>query len=307
VGVRVVVALLALAGAAASPALAADGRAVLTVVSHNVLHGGPWSGFAGDGQRLDRRLELIAAELGALHPDVVALQEAAVSRRLGNVTARLAGRLGLYHVHAPATLHVFGDGALSRLVVGALGFREGPAILSRFPILESQVFTLPRCERTLDPRVLLRARLDTPWGPIDVFSAHISRDDCQARRVATLVAERRNGLPSILMGDFNAVESSPAIRAMTEDAGFVDAYRRANPGALGATVWQRIDAPGPTVRRRVDYVFLVPGLTTRGDVIGSRVVLDAPRRLPDGATLWPSDHYGVLAQLRLSVASSQDQ
>jgi endonuclease/exonuclease/phosphatase family metal-dependent hydrolase len=115
--------------------------------------------------------------------------------------------------------------------------------------------------------------------------------------VLGLVAERRNGLPSVLMGDFNALESSPAIRAMTEDAGFVDVYRRTNPDAAGATGWQRIDAPWPTARRRIDYIFLVPGLETRGEVAGSRVVLDTPHRLADGVTLWPSDHYGVLAEL----------
>lgn len=307
---RVVVALLAMLGAASTAraegrAVRAEGGAVLTVVSHNVLHGGPWSGFRGDGQRLERRLDLIAAELAELKPDVVALQEAAVSRRLGHVPARLSARLGLYHVHAPATTRVFGDGILSRLVIGALGFREGPAILSRFPIVESEVFTLPRCLYALDPRVLLRARLDTPWGLIDVFSAHTSRDDCQVGRVAALVAGRRNGLPSVLMGDFNAIETSQTIRAMTEDAGFVDAYRRANPDAPGPTVWQRVDAPGPTVRRRVDYVFLVPGRETRGDVVASRVVLDTPGRLADGGTLWPSDHYGVLAQIVLSDPSAK--
>jgi endonuclease/exonuclease/phosphatase family metal-dependent hydrolase len=278
---------------------------VLTVLSHNVLHGGPWSGFAGDGQQLERRMRVIAEELAALGPDVIALQEAAVSRRLGNVPERLARRLGYHHVHAPATRYVFGGGILSRLVVGVLGFREGPAVLSRFPIIESEVYELPRCQHTLDPRVLLRARLETPWGPIDVFSTHISRDDCQARRVTALVAQRRNGLPSILMGDFNAVESSPAIRAMTDEAGFIDAYRRANPGVVGATVWQRIDAPWPMARRRIDYIFLVPGLEVHGDIAGSRVVLDTPHRLPDGSSLWPSDHYGVLAELVLSGASSK--
>jgi endonuclease/exonuclease/phosphatase family metal-dependent hydrolase len=298
---RLAAVLLALlGGVVSSPACAMDASTPLAVLSHNVLHGGPWSGFAGDGQRLERRMGLIADELAALRPDVIALQEAAVSRRLGNVPERLARRLGYHHVHAPATPYVFGEGLVSRLVIGALGFREGPAILSRFPIVESEVSRLPRCVSALDPRVLLRARVDTPWGAIDVFSVHISRDDCQARRVVELVARRRGGLPSILMGDFNAIESSPAIQAMTAEAGFVDAYRRANPGANGATVWQRVDAPGPTARRRVDYIFLVPGLDVHGEIARSRIVLDTPHRLADGSTLWPSDHYGVLAELTLT-------
>jgi endonuclease/exonuclease/phosphatase family metal-dependent hydrolase len=294
-------AAIALVASLGSSAVAAEPPVVVRVVSFNVLHGGPWSGFAGDGAHLERRLEITAAELAALRPDVVALQEASVSRRLGNVPARLAGRLGLHHVYAPATSHVFGDGPLSRLVVGALGFHEGPAILSRFPIAGWDVHPLPRCEHQLDPRVLLRARLDTPRGRLDVFSAHTSRDPCQVRRVAQIVGQQRNGLPSILMGDFNSVETSVAIRAMTEEAGFIDSYRRANPDARGATVWQRVDALLATASRRVDYIFVVPGLDVAARVRDSRVVLDHPQRLTDGTVLWPSDHYGVLTELELEA------
>jgi endonuclease/exonuclease/phosphatase family metal-dependent hydrolase len=295
---RLAVALLAgLASLGLAQALVAEGPMPISVLTINVLHGGHWSGFAGDGQRLERRVELIAEQLAALHPDVIALQEAVVSRRLGDIPERLARRLGLHLVYAPATTHIFGNSPLSRLVVGALGFREGPAVLSRFPILESEVYELPRCLRRLEPRVLLRARVDAPRGPLDVFSVHAARDACQVRRVSELVAQHRRELPSILMGDFNAAETADAIRTLTEDAGFVDAYRRANPDAIGATVRQQIDAPESTVRRRIDYVFLVPGREVHGEVVSSRVVLDVPHRFPDGRTLWPSDHYGVLAEL----------
>jgi hypothetical protein len=32
-------------------------------------------------------------------------------------------------------------------------------------------------------------------------------------------------------------------------------------------------------------------------VRSSRIILDRPGQLPDGTALWPSDHYGVLAEL----------
>ena len=51
--------------------------------------------------------------------------------------------------------------------------------------------------------------------------------------------------------------------------------------------------------RRVDYVFVLPGTTMDAEVRSSRVVLNTPGLLADGATLWPSDHYGVLADLEL--------
>ena len=110
---------------------------------------------------------------------------------------------------------------------------------------------------------------------------------------------RRGALPTLVIGDFNSTEGSEAISALTNGGGFVDAYRTANPTAPGLTVWQRVEAPEPTVLRRVDYVFIVPGHEMKTRVRASRVVLNTPAREPDGTILWPSDHYGVLGDLDL--------
>jgi exonuclease III len=80
----------------------------------------------------------------------------------------------------------------------------------------------------------------------------------------------------------------------------IDVFRAANPDEPGPTVWQRVEALEPTVFRRVDYILLVPGTQLRGRVLGSRVVLNQPERRDDGSALWPSDHYGVLADIHLS-------
>ncbi len=69
------------------------------------------------------------------------------------------------------------------------------------------------------------------------------------------------------------------------------------PDDTGATVWQRVEAPAPTASRRVDFMFLVPGTQYTAEVRSSRVVINAPRHLSDGRTLWPSDHYGVLGEM----------
>jgi endonuclease/exonuclease/phosphatase family metal-dependent hydrolase len=296
------------ATAASRPPAAPDGESVpnpadrlrpLRIVTFNMLHGGPWSEWTGDDQALERRLEMVAAELEALDPDIVALQEASVGWRRGDVAGRLAERLGLRHVHAPATDRVFTARLLGRLIVSVMGFREGPAILSRFPIVASEVIDLPRCRTWYDPRVLLSATLQTPQGALHVYSTHTSRDDCQLERIGEVVRARRNGLPSIVTGDLNTTDTMAAMGSLVR-AGFVDAFRTANPDADGATVWQRIHWPTATASRRVDYVLLLPGVGVRGDVSTSRVVLRTPARLPDGTTLWPSDHYGVLVELSLA-------
>jgi endonuclease/exonuclease/phosphatase family metal-dependent hydrolase len=281
---------------AVAPAEAGENR--LRVVTLNLLHGGPWSAFTGDTSAFRSRLEMVTAELRALDPDVVGLQEAAWARGRGDAAERLAGALGHHLAWASATERVIPPRALGWLLVRMLGFSEGPAILSRFPIVAREIHDLPRCHRRLDPRVLLGAVLETPAGRLRVYSTHTSRgDDCQVRRVGELVSARRDSVPSILMGDFNAVEESPALRSLVAGAGLVDAFRAANPEAAGPTVWQRIDAPVPTVGRRVDYIFLVPGHEVPGRVLESRLVVNTPARRPDGTPLWPSDHYGVLAEI----------
>jgi endonuclease/exonuclease/phosphatase family metal-dependent hydrolase len=246
---------------------------------------------------LDGRLEMTASALRSLGADVIGLQEASFSRGRGNVAGRMANQLGFHYVYAPASSRFFGDNGVDRLIASLLNFTEGPAIVSRFPITRWEIHDLPRCGRFFDSRVLLSATLQTPWGPLRVFSTHTRGDPCQTRRVAELVRNGRGPWPSVLLGDLNAAEGSAAIAALTEDAGFVDAYRTTNPTLPGLTVWQRIEEPTPTVWRRVDYVFLAPGTGFAGKVLSSRVVLDAPRHLPDAKVLWPSDHYGVLAEL----------
>jgi endonuclease/exonuclease/phosphatase family metal-dependent hydrolase len=272
----------------------------LRLLTFNLLHGGPAAGFSGNDQDLDARLDIAIADLARIDADVIALQEAAVTRWRGNVPVRVASALGFHHVFVAATERVSGVRPLDWLIASALGFRAGPAIVSRFPIRESEVYDLPRCTRGLDPRVLLRAALVTPWGTLDVYSTHTTRgDECQIRRVGEIVRARHGQHPAFVMGDFNAEESSPAMAFLTGPVGLVDAFRRANPDTPGLTVWQRVDASAPTVFRRVDYVFLQDGTALTGRVRSSRVVLDSPRPRPRGGVLWPSDHYGVVADVEV--------
>jgi Metal-dependent hydrolase len=293
-----VAALLLCLSAGQASAGSEDGVRPLRVVTYNLLHDGAGSGFLGGDTRLEERLEMAIRELQTLDPDIVAVQEASDSRRHGNVPERLARALGFHVVFAPATEHLFGLRPLNRLVVGLLGFKEGSAILSRFPIMASEVYELPRCGSWIDRRILLRIELSTVWGPLQVFSTHTARgDECQMERVGEIVRDRLGAAPSLLMGDFNTPETSNVLTTLRKEAGFVDAFRIANPTAQGPTVWQRIEAPDSTVSRRVDFILFLNGRASTATVRSSRIVLDRPGHLPDGSPLWPSDHYGVLAEL----------
>ena len=91
------------AGEESSVAAGEESSAVLRVVTFNLLHGGPASGWRGTGEHLEERLAMVTRELQALAPDVIGLQEASVTRGRGNVAARLGTALGLYWAHASAT------------------------------------------------------------------------------------------------------------------------------------------------------------------------------------------------------------
>jgi endonuclease/exonuclease/phosphatase family metal-dependent hydrolase len=277
----------------------------LKCVTFNVLHGGVFSGLRGNAQDLDRRLEIAVEEFRALQPDIIGLQEASTGRRRGNVAERLATQLGFHYVYAPASFRLFASETLNNFIGWVMNLTEGPAIVSRFPIVSSETYDLPRCGRFTDPRVLLCAELETPWGRVHACSTHISGDVCQTESIIRFFHRQHNSLPLLLMGDFNATESSPAITTLTRKAGFVDTFRAVNPTAPGLTVWQWVYAPRPTAFRRVDYLFLLPGADFPGKVLNSRLVLDVPRRFQDGQVLWPSDHYGVLTEVELFPPTQQ--
>jgi endonuclease/exonuclease/phosphatase family metal-dependent hydrolase len=171
--------------------------------------------------------------------------------------------------------------------------------MSRFPIARWTAHDLPACGRPLDVRTVLIAELETPVGPLVAVSAHTSGDACHARAVAELVRTNAGSMPAVVMGDFNAPESSPAIRVLTRGTGWVDAFRQANPAAPGFTDGQDVQAARATAGQRIDYVFLAPGARLSCRVVGSRVVLGEPRLAPAARVRWPSDHHGVLADVAL--------
>ena len=271
----------------------------LRCVSFNLFHGGLSSGLRGVAWELHQRLDLVAAELRRLQVDIIGLQEASTSKGRGNVAAHLAARLGFYTAYAPASCRLFPSRRLQNLVARAMNFTEGPAIVSRFPFLAVDIQELPRGGRITEPRVLLAATLRTPWGPLQVGSTHTSGMAVQHRTIVTYLRSQSHALPLLLMGDFNAVEDSEAMTTLTREAGFVDAFRVVHPTAAGYTSDQALTMPTATVTQRIDYVFIASGTERPGRILSSQVILDTPHDLPDGRTLWPSDHYGVLADIAL--------
>jgi endonuclease/exonuclease/phosphatase family metal-dependent hydrolase len=196
------------------------------------------------------------------------------------------------------------------------GVCSGNAVLSRWPIARSETRLLPRTAGDArddegEERLVVFAEIDGPRGPIQVFCAHLSwRDDHSAIRqlqvaeICRFVREcRPRTFPAVLCGDLNADPLSDEVRMLTgrcavpvPGVAFRDAWELAAVEDIGHTVSNTNPFMAATldVSRRIDYVLVgQPKLGGVGHAVEAELFGNAPV-----AGVWPSDHFGVMTQLR---------
>ncbi len=187
------------------------------------------------------------------------------------------------------------------------------AVASRWPITSSEKHYLPRSDEP-DIRAALCVSIGAPFGSIGFIVTHLHWKPTgsqlrvtQARELCALIEKEkdRHAFPPILVGDFNAVPDSDEIRLIKglpapkgKSYPLLDAWEVAgDPKTAGATFsnrnayLQKESSPD----RRFDYIFV--GSATPdglGKVETCRVVCDQEQ-----AGVWPSDHFGVYAELRI--------
>jgi endonuclease/exonuclease/phosphatase family metal-dependent hydrolase len=247
---------------------------------------GPW----------EERLPLIIDELTRVDADVIALQE--VWSTDGTSSAdQIATALDYESVFA-GTLEMEPNVLF------------GNAICSRWPITQYEWRPLTAANKPSEERLVLRADIDGPNGPFQVFSTHLNwRFDhsaarqAQVRELAEFVADSRpRTYPPIVCGDFNAEPHSDEIEMLTgqrklavDGVLLVDAWHVAHPTDHGFT-WSNENtfaADANEWNRRIDYVFVGwpkdegQGKPLSAELIGTKQI----------GALWPSDHYGLVAEL----------
>jgi endonuclease/exonuclease/phosphatase family metal-dependent hydrolase len=273
-----------------------ESNGILHAASFNLLH--DWPFF----MRIAERLDIVARGIETEHVDVLGIQEVSVTEDIGNSLEDLALDVGYYYVYA----HLEGSFDLIR-------FEDGNGVLSRFPIVEKEVARFADQVDRFENRSVIRAVIASPKGRFTIFSTHLSGSDPdinlhQAIELADFIEGHRTPGPAILTGDFNAHPDSPAIRTLTEEHGFVDVFAAANPSDPGFTCCVCIlegylnpfdTCPQIPLQEKIDYLFLIPGLEFRGEVISADLLLDSPVMQTDGKFLWASDHVGVQGLLRL--------
>jgi endonuclease/exonuclease/phosphatase family metal-dependent hydrolase len=252
---------------------------------------GPW----------EARQPAILETIQRIDPDIVCVQETWETRDGDSQFGRIADALGFEHAHAAG------------LGLDLAPESLGNAVLSRWPIKHSESRPLPAPADLNELRVVLRADIDGPRGPIEVFCTHLNwRLDqshvrqMQLRAVCEFVAETksRRTFPPVVCGDLNAEPTSDEIRMLTGRSEppvpklvFFDSWEAAGDGGPGFT-WSRanpftqLDAEPRGAR--IDYVLVgYPEEHAAGEPVACTVVGTEP-----AAGVYPSDHYGVVAELR---------
>jgi endonuclease/exonuclease/phosphatase family metal-dependent hydrolase len=165
---------------------------------------------------------------------------------------------------------------------------DGKGLLSRYPIVEHEIFTL------LTPRPYIQARLEVERREITIFVVHAPAPNyrhLEVRRSAfclpeiKLLLERgRLNEPTLYMGDFNVLDYSSEYRLMI-DAGLIDTFRAVGSGS-GLTFPTRFQyLPVRLLRMvRIDYIWV----TKHFQPISSRV-----------APGYGSDHLPVISEVIL--------
>ncbi|MBF4161893.1 endonuclease/exonuclease/phosphatase family protein [Nocardioides acrostichi] len=214
-------------------------RTQLSVTSFNIH-----SGF--NPPRTRQMLPTLAAEMKAMKSDVFLLEEVDQNRIWSgrvNQPEYFANALGMEYAFATNVLRPGNS-------------RYGTAILSRYPILESHNYLLPRPGNT-QQRGLLRVVIEpVPGRKVSLYVTHLEATSyaarvAQARVVAARIASDPN--PVVLGGDMNSRSSSTTMALLRQR--LVDTWSAAGRG-------NGLTHPNARPNARIDYVFASPSLGT---------------------------------------------
>lgn len=231
---------------------------------------GPW----------EKRWACLVEELILLKPDILFLQE------VWNETLPEKIKEALSYAHLSAS------------------YEAGLVILSKYPAVFQTIhkYEVISPYEPYDRRALL---IKTKINSRDFILAntHLSwkTEDGETRRKQAeelLRCVNDVKLSAILAGDFNDVPESQTIQTI-KSGGFKDLFELGSKGQKGIT-W---DNANPFIQshetkfpdRRIDYLFLSGAFVNTRSALSCRVAFNRPNH--EG--IYPSDHYGVTAELKI--------
>ncbi|MGF9663240.1 endonuclease/exonuclease/phosphatase family protein [Arthrobacter crystallopoietes] len=233
-------AMVALSALAAAPAQADAPADEVRVMSFNIHHG------ADGADNLD--LERIARDIEASGSDIIGLQEVdnhwSTRSDFEDQAAWLADRLDMHYAYAANLDREPAEGQTERR-------QYGTAILSEYPILDSENHLLTNLEyaqRPTEQRGLLEAVINIEGNHVSFYNTHLDHQRSEQRQSQVkeiLAVAEESELPSVLVGDLNAVPSAPEMQDIM--TGFTDVF-----AALGQDDAYTYPVEEPD--RRIDYI-----------------------------------------------------
>lgn len=295
-------------------------------------------------ETFQERLQIVVDELRRIEPDVVFLSEATWTRELQTPAwAFIASGLGMEVQFGRANPWFAGqDKNASDATRDLAGFEEGEAILSHFPILESQRIQLnPRTSEN-EGRIAFHVVIRLPeMGEVNLVAARLSGDDvtreAQAADLARVVSSIDEGRPTIVATDIGPAASELAVGYLAlngyadlaaahgaEPTDFATCCRDVLliPGDAAATAAPGSPtpdaSPSPAGETPADgeTASPTPGPAISPTIRTSLIFCDAwvateignfaggPVERADGSLLWASDHDGIYAVIALNSTTA---
>ncbi|MCA9005942.1 MAG: endonuclease/exonuclease/phosphatase family protein [Planctomycetaceae bacterium] len=253
----------------------------------------------------ETRMQLLREQIVALQPDLIGFQEAGWTPGEAHQVKQLLQGLN-YHIEHESD----GSDSRERRLLDV-------AVASRWPLKRKAFQKLPGSGKALAVEIAA----PQPIGPllfVSTFGTARWQFDRELHRERDAVALDRflreisdpEGFPPIIAGDFDATPDSASIRFLTgrqslegRSTHYYDSWKAAGNRDAGHTWSTRNHYAKKTTaqfwhltdhHRRIDYIFIGSPHHYRGyaRVTSARVVLNQP-----SGTDWPSDHFGVLAEI----------
>lgn len=255
-----------------------------------------WNVWWRFGAHWRARQDGILRELVAEQPDLLGLQECwAVD---GTSQAHeLAAALGMHAAFAGPSLPPVPEPPETP---DQDGVRLGVGVVSRWPIVAVAEHRLPARQRSLAP-VALVATVAAPTGELRFVVSCVEWEPdfladqlAQTQALAGIVAEVDPSVPVLLAGDLNAAPGGPELAPLLDVLTDVWAAGGGDPDTATLSSANPY-APRQAVKqldRRIDHVLARPAA-------GRSLGVDAVRLAGLDVEQPPSDHYAVVADLRL--------
>jgi endonuclease/exonuclease/phosphatase family metal-dependent hydrolase len=241
-----------------------------------------------------KRLTLMAEQLKALSPGIIACQECFASDEANADTLKfLSGALNMNACFLPARFRkrIFKDNWVQSF--------SGLGILSAFPLTALEDYTLPEVPGD-EPRKLQLAEIVLPGGDrlliANTHLTHLRNTGLRAAQ-AGFVAEKVSAFEAykyrVVCGDFNAAPGSVELETLVSGTQAIDCYAA---GGGAEPRYSLAEAYDRGMLICVDHIFALPhpGANTYPDFVNSAIVLNSKDHEKG---IYPSDHFGISTTL----------